>query len=342
MSSGRSRSRLAKHAGRSTVAKVAALIVSIMPLALTTHSGPADVSAKGPEQRALNFLAREVPKWSAENKCYSCHNNGDAARALYTAVRLGYALPDKALADTTAWLMQPQRWDHNGGEGPYSDKHLARLQFAAALTEAMDAGLAKDRQALKDAAALIAGHQQSNGSWQVTADGTLGSPVTHGTPLATALARRTLQRADAKSHAAAIAKAEQWLRNAPVKTVLDAAGILLALAVDYSSEADKQRQRCLEMIRLSQSPDGGWGPTVKDSPEVFDTAIVVLALASQRQGKELQAMIRRGRAFLVDAQKEDGSWTETTRPSGAISYAQRLSTCGWATMALLATREGKP
>ena len=38
------------------------------------------------EDRALAYLIREVPAWSREHKCFSCHNNGDAARALYTAV----------------------------------------------------------------------------------------------------------------------------------------------------------------------------------------------------------------------------------------------------------------
>jgi hypothetical protein len=48
-------------------------------------------------------------------------------------------------------------------------------------------------------------------------------------------------------------------------------------------------------------------------------------------------MIRRGREFLVGAQQPDGSWPETTRPPGADSYAQRISTTGWALLALLAT-----
>jgi hypothetical protein len=43
-----------------------------------------------PEERALVYLAREVPRWSVENKCHSCHNNGDAARALYQTKRHSY------------------------------------------------------------------------------------------------------------------------------------------------------------------------------------------------------------------------------------------------------------
>ncbi len=67
--------------------------------------GVPEVSA---EQRAIDYLAREVPRWSKENHCFSCHNNGDAARALYVARRLGYRVPGEALADTTAWLLRPQ------------------------------------------------------------------------------------------------------------------------------------------------------------------------------------------------------------------------------------------
>ncbi len=40
----------------------------------------AEPGQPSPEARAVAFLAREVPRWSRENHCYSCHNNGDAAR----------------------------------------------------------------------------------------------------------------------------------------------------------------------------------------------------------------------------------------------------------------------
>src|SRR5438132_9413935 len=109
----------------------------------------------GPESRALAYLAGEVPRWHRENKCYSCHNNGDAARALYTATRLSFPVPPELLHDTSIWLQRPGQWDHNGGEGSFSDKKLARIQFAAALVEAVSAGYLKDNRALIQAADLV-------------------------------------------------------------------------------------------------------------------------------------------------------------------------------------------
>src|SRR6185436_19333086 len=50
------------------------------------------------ESRAVEFLKREVPAWSRDNGCFSCHNNGDAARALYAASKKGYHVPHEVLA----------------------------------------------------------------------------------------------------------------------------------------------------------------------------------------------------------------------------------------------------
>lgn len=68
------------------------------------------------EARAVGFLKREVPAWSRDNGCFSCHNNGDGARALYEAARRGYRIPKQVLAETTAWVTHPERWEHNKGD----------------------------------------------------------------------------------------------------------------------------------------------------------------------------------------------------------------------------------
>jgi hypothetical protein len=269
-----------------------------------------------PEERAISYLAGEVPRWASENHCYSCHNNGDGARALYAALRRGYAVPASALKDTTAWLVRPAEWDSNHGNPLASDKKLARIQFAAALAEA-----GTDRRALIQAGDSLVPYQEKDGSWQADSGAALGSPVTYGPVLATYMVRRILAAADGTRYRAAIARADAWLRDMRVDTVPDAAALLMAM----------QKPECLDLIRRTQSSDGGWGPRPHAPPEVFDTALVLLALRGSGE------MAERGRAFLIRAQLPSGGWPETTRPPGGQSYAQHISTSAWATLALLAS-----
>ncbi len=303
-------------------------------LGVLAAATPADAA---PERRALAYLSREVPRWAADNHCYSCHNNGDAARALYEAVRRGLPVPPEALADTTRWLSRPERWAKNGGGSPNDDKVLTRIQFAAAAVAAGDAGLLRERDVLTRAADEVAGQQDRDGSWKIGPPGTLGAPATYGTCLATAVARRTLARADPRRFEAALARADRWLRSVRVANVLDAAAVLLALDGSDDADARARRRHCLELLRQGEATGGGWGPYVTSAPEPFDTAVVLLALVPLKDQAEYQPLLRRGRQFLLARQRPDGSWPETTRPAGAESYAERLSTAGWATLALLAT-----
>jgi hypothetical protein len=309
------------------------LILLIVALPCRTQD-----STTEPEQCAITFLLREVPAWAVKNKCFSCHNNGDGARALYSALRLGHSIPKEAIKDTSDWLTRPEQWDKIGDAAGSSDKNLARIQFAAALVDALDAGVIKDREVLGKAAMLVAENQKPDGSWQVDAPGTVGSPATYGPSLATYLARRTLLRADSKRYQTAIAKADRWFEQIPVKNVFDAAAVLLALSDISTSAATAQKRRCLDLIRKGDSKVGGWGPYVNSAPEVFDTAVVLLAIARNPKEPGVKDMLNRGREFLVKSQQEDGGWQETTRPAGAQSYAQRVSTTAWATLALLNTK----
>jgi hypothetical protein len=317
----------------------AVLLGALLTLAGDLRSADQDKKPATPEARALAYLSREVPRWHAKNKCYSCHNNGDAARALYVARRAGHTIPDEALADTSRWLTRPGEWEKKVDGDRGQDTGLARLQFATALVEAVDAGLVKDRKALGQAAAQIAKSQAKDGSWPVGNADLVGGPTTYGIVLATCQARGVLRKADKDAYRDQLARADRWARSRDVKNVLDAAALLLYLERSADAAAQKQRERCLALLRKGESKEGGWGPYVTSAPEVFDTALAVLALVSQPDSDERRAMLKRGRAYLIAAQEKDGHWPETTRPSGDTSYAQRLSTSGWAALALLATSE---
>ncbi len=299
-----------------------------------THQTPASTNA---EARAVAFLVREVPLWRREHPCYSCHNNGDAARALIAAAERGHQTRE-ALADTLEWLSQPERWDTNKQGGGFEDLGLARIQFAAAATDARLAGMAPET-ALMGAAAIVAQDQDEDGAWRLDVSQSIGSPATYGTALATSSARRTLAAAGRSSDALQIARADRWLRTTPVATVLDAAAVTLGLGTAGDDAANKQRATCLAIIKKGQAPDGGWGPYVTAPSEPFDTAVVMLALASLEPSlaKEWREAVERGRAYLLKQQLPDGSWPETTRPARQESYAQRISTSAWATLAVLST-----
>ncbi len=301
-----------------------------------------------PEARAIAMLATEVPRWPVENNCFSCHNNGDAARALYTAVLRGEPVEPDALQETTAWLQNPAAWDDNALGREFADKTLARIQFAGALVDAMLAGEIIDPAPLADAAAAIANDQTDDGSWQLAAGHRIGSPATYGQTLATWAALRALRQADIADLAPAITRADAWVRGVEVQTVIDAASVLMALGDAADAAAVAQRQRCLELIKDGRAPSGGWGAYLTSAVEPFDTALVMLALQPLLGQPELAVpaidvdalkdLVAGGRAFLLEEQLDDGSWVETTRPAGQQSYAQYISTTGWATLALLTTR----
>jgi hypothetical protein len=313
-----------------------AVLVSCAAVTATAMQARQDTGARGssPESRAVAFLSTEVPRWRREHPCYSCHNNGDAARALITAARDGHVLGD-ALDDTLTWLRDPKRWNDKMPKGGIDDKPLARIQFASALRLAVGNRHA-ERGTLVEAARFVVGDQKPDGSWQLDSSQSLGSPTTYGTVLATASALRVLRSADAAIFAAAIDKGTAWLRVVKIETVLDAAGALLGLE-PADRAATAQRQHCLDVITRGQAPNGGWGPYVTSPPDVFDTALVMLAL-QETSPADFAAALARARTFLIEQQLDDGSWPETTRPANQESYAQRISTSGWALLALLETR----
>ncbi|MBK9168223.1 MAG: hypothetical protein IPM24_12255 [Bryobacterales bacterium] len=264
-----------------------------------------------PEEAAVRYLAREVPSWHAENGCFSCHNNGDGARALYRARRAGLPVPEDALRDTTGWLARPADWDRDAEA--FGGRTLARVQYAAALAESGAGGM-------REATAILAAAQDASGAWLVTPDGTIGAPATYGNPLATLLASNVLRQAG--EHAAAVEKATAWLEGAPSRATVDHAARVLAL------------NRGTGELAAAANADGGWGPYAGLPSEPFDTAIALIALARH---KPSAAHVQAGRAYLIRTQLESGGWPETTRPAGAQSYAQHISTAAWGLIALIET-----
>src|SRR5688572_28450245 len=217
------------------VATVAAMHVAATIAVLSEQSPP---DAHAAEARAVAYLSVEVPRWRREHSCYSCHNNGDATRALVAASARGHAV-GQAIDDTLAWLATPERWDANAQRGGSEDLPLARVQFASALAAMVAVGRAP-RTSLDRAAALLIRHQQDDGSWRLSTSQMLGGATFYGTSLATAMARRSLAGAGTDAVQRPLAKARAWLRTTAPAAVLDASAVLLGLERDMDPAAVAQ------------------------------------------------------------------------------------------------------
>ena len=240
------------------------------------------------------------------------------------------------LAENLGFLARPELWDRNGVDAAFSDKRLARLQFAAALGAAENAGLILDRDSLVRAGDLLVSDQASNGCWPIDEAAAIGSPTTYGSPLATALAVDALRRAGAPRFRDSIARAEAWFRSRPIQNVHDASSVLLAALGDALADRAKSDE-AIAFLVSAQQEDGGWGPFLRSSSEPFDSALALLALSRVPDRRTVRESVGRGRRYLMAYQNADGSWPETTRPPGGESYAQRISTTAWAAMALRAS-----
>ena len=314
------------------------LLIFALSFFLTACSAPAPArNAHSPtpaEFRAVAYLAREVPAWYRDNQCYSCHNNGDGARALFVATSRGHNVKD-SLTDTLAWLRKPSAWDKSKGDPSASDHRLADLQFAAALATATRANLISDPAILKSAASRLVRHQSPDGAWQVEPQNDVGSPVTYGTALATYHAWKILREANDSANSPALTSASNWLSQLQPKNIPAAAALLFFASDHRHYEKHFVAQSYLLKHQLS---NGGWGPYPNAPAEIFDTALALLALTS---ANTVEPALERARAFLESQQNPDGSWPATTRPTGGESYAQQISTTAWAALALLQSNNSR-
>lgn len=277
--------------------------------------------------KGVAYLRSELPK----------ARNADAVRAMLEASARGYDV-GASLDDTLLFLKQPSHWDKAPGT---EDKALAHVQFASALAVAELRGKAASTD-LMEAAKILMADQNADGSWTLDEPGTVASAASYGTILATWMARSALIASGKQPDEFPIVQADRWIRGLTAASVFEASAILLALELSGDVMAESLRRTALGIVRTGQSASGGWGPTADAAPQVFDTALAVLALSalnvepriarSTYRAEELTEAIAKGKAYIESRQRPDGSWAETTKPAGQES----ISTTSWALLALLA------
>jgi squalene-hopene/tetraprenyl-beta-curcumene cyclase len=283
-------------------------------------AAPTPRQARTAVELGITFLEKDAAKWRQERKCATCHHGTMTVWALSEARSQGYAVSAETLADVAKWTKERLKdvdkpRDPRPGWKMVSTPavYLAVMALAVPKQEAVSA------DELKGIAGHLLRHQEADGSWAWSSAPAKNRPppVFESDEVVTLLADVALgphvppdpmEKSPAR---ASRDNAAAWLgKNKPTGTT-QAAALRLFRDVRAGKPA-KEVESGIDRLLSRQNKDGGWGQGSGLPSDAYATgqALYFLSLAGVNGGR---AEVQRAVAFLVAAQKEDGSWPMVSR-----------------------------
>jgi ankyrin repeat protein/mono/diheme cytochrome c family protein len=304
---------------------------------------------------SLPLLQRADASFADKAGCVSCHNDSMTEMTTGLARKKGFEVDERAAAAALKAnaenLMKLRDRMHQGFVIPVGDSFSEGILGYILLglkAEGYKADLNTDAAAMD-----ILSRQQPDGEWFAPAVDTR-PPLCLEHIGQTALAMRSLQlyapKTDAAVYRRAIAMAAAWMATAKSYSNDDRSWRLTGLA--WAGTYKIAEQKAMHELLAAQKADGGWSdlPTMESSAYATGKSLVALESA----GMSVTApAYKRGVAWLLSHQQQDGTWYVQTRalafqpyfdagfPGGPNQWISAAGT-NWAVEALaLAAPEGK-
>jgi hypothetical protein len=344
------RRRRAGFSAAITALVVAAAVLGAVPRTLRaddTRKSATVERARAAALRGLAFTEKDAADWRATKKCASCHHGIMTAWTFAEARERGYPMRAELLAQTFAWCRERfTTIDQPRGADPNSRAiSTAALMFGLmALTNPGQTSLAPDE--LARIGTHFVNTQDTNGSWtwSVVPPANRPPPVSESDEVATLMAYLCLEgglpadRRQTSPAAVSREKAAAWLAGTPAGDSTQSAALRLYISARDGSPR-QQREAAIAALLARQNADGGWSQTRELASDGFATGQVLYFLHLSGL-KADRAEMKRGIAFLVANQREDGSWKVIPRAQpGAqpFTHPEPIVSFGtaWATMALM-------
>lgn len=325
------------------------LLCSLLP-GLTSRVSAAE-TVRSAVDKGLRRLEKGAANYVRKRQCFSCHHQATAISVLAAAKARGFKIDEGRLAEQVAFTLKAYR--------PKKAEILKGRGIPGGNTEAVYALFALERAGHKsdETTALLIDYllqrQRGDGSWPALAK----RPPLEGSRFTNnALALRALKtygpRADDRSAAGlrtrvekAAEKGRAWLRENGPQDTEDRMSRLRGLVAAAADRKDVETAR--DQLLKEQNADGSWSQLPQLKGDAYATAGVLLALREAGMAPQ-DGAYQRGVKFLVQTQKEDGSWLVPTRtrpfqvffdngdPHGKAQFISFAGT-GWAVLALLET-----
>ena len=292
--------------------------------------------------------------------CISCHHEGLGLTTLSSLRRGGFAV-DEGLARTEADLLRnAYRELAPLYRRALDDAEAARVanffgdiavQMGYTLGGLLEAGHLPD-EPTADAARILLEHQSGDGSWSYEH---AREPMQSSDFATTAMAARVLKAyapADRAERAdEAIRRARAWLLGNAPETTDDLAFRLLGLK--WLGAGPGELHAATGPLRAIQRGDGGWAQLRSSAAsDAYATGLALLAMSEGGGIPTTDPAYRRGVAFLLETQGDDGTWYvrkwshaynrhfEAGFPHGKSQFISLAGTC-YAMMALARAVEPK-
>ena len=326
--------------------------IPVLLAAALPSATPAPRAAPSPEDvraavgKSLRFLEQSTAAWRADKKCVSCHQVPFTLWALTEAKARGFPVDAATLDDLTGWAFHFCTTDEDKGvrTGGF---HLTMVDMVLSQSAAAPRDDALKAYAFFEP--LFARRQRPDGSWregnQIRIDGAEREADEVDT-MWTLLAIRQLDRlgdrlpADTRRALAAERdKALAFLSGAKPGKRTDWLALRVLIAKEYGTPAGAAAL-VKELLGL-QNADGGFGFVRGGASYPHTTGECLYTLGVMGLGGGDPA-VRRAWAYLLAAQRKDGSWDAVSRKSFS-SKPDKINDVtihwgtGWATIGLLRT-----
>jgi ankyrin repeat protein len=294
--------------------------------------------------RSLPLLQKSDSIFLKKSGCVSCHNNTFTAMTIAAVRKSGLPCDEQLAANQVkkiAAYIETWRERALQGVGIPGDSDTVGyiLQGLAAANHPAD-------EATDAMARFVKGQQYPDGGWRIFAH---RPPIESSDIEVTAVSMRALQLYGPKAHRAeyqaAVKRAADWLTRARPQSTEDRVFQLLGLRWAGVTSNQAIIQRGVRGLLAKQRSDGGWSQLPSIASDAYATGQALVALREAGGLRATDQAYKRGIAFLLRTQLEDGSWYVKSRampfqpffesgfPHGHDQWVS-MAASNWATTAL--------
>lgn len=295
--------------------------------------------------KSVPLIEKGAAGSAKQRTCFTCHSQALPVLAITAARQRGFKVDEanlqKQLKHTTDHLKRGRKKYLEGrGQG-------GRVVTAGYALWALEAGGIKPDDTTAAVTHFLLEYQKQAKHWKQSGN----RPPSSGSDFATTyVALRGLADFGTEEQQSKIDARTKtvgdWLLTAKPKDTEDR--VFRFWALQYVDDAEVAIEKAAKELIGSQREDGGWSQKPDMKSDAYATGTALVALLRTDHLAPDHAVVQRGMEYLLDTQKEDGSWHVVTRAKPFQKYFesgfphkkdQFISIAGssWATLALLLT-----